>query len=68
VSSSVQFLSRQTISTGHAESKVITILRMLGYRAFGLKFGYIAWKKDKPADVLLGVIDNAARKNYPVER
>jgi len=55
-------------NSGHEESKAMTVLRMLGYRVFALKFGYIAWKKEKPTDVVLGVIDNAARKNYPIER
>ncbi len=55
-------------NSGHEESKVMTVLRMLGYRAFALKFGYIAWKKEKPTDMVLGIIDNAARKHYPVEQ
>jgi rhodanese-related sulfurtransferase len=55
-------------NSGHEESKVMTVLRMLGYRVFALKFGYIAWKKEKPTDIVQGVIDNAARKNYPIER
>ena len=55
-------------NSGHEESKVMTVLRMLGYRAFALKFGYIAWKKEKPTDKVLGIIDNAAKKNYPVEK
>ncbi len=54
-------------NSGHEESKVMTVLRMLGYRAFALKFGYIAWKKEKPTDMVLGIIDNAAKKNYPIE-
>lgn len=44
------------------------MLRMLGYKAFALKFGYIAWKKEKPTDSVLGIIDNAEKKNYPIER
>ncbi len=54
-------------NTGHEESKVLTVLRMLGFKAFGLKFGYMAWKKETPTDVTLGVIQSAARKNYPIE-
>ncbi len=55
-------------NSGHEENKDMTVLRMLGYRAFALKFGYIAWKKEKPTDMVLGIIDNAAKKNYPIER
>ncbi len=53
-------------NTGHEENKALTVVRMLGYKAYGLKFGYIAWKKEKPADVVLSVIDNASKKDYPV--
>ncbi len=55
-------------NSGHEENKALTVLRMLGYRAYALKFGYIAWKKEKPTDAVLSVIDNASKKNYPVER
>ena len=55
-------------NSGHEENKAMTVLRMLGYRAFALKFGYIAWKREKPTEVVLGVIDNASRKTYPIEQ
>ena len=55
-------------NTGHEESKALTVLRMLGYKAYALKFGYVAWKKEKPTETMLGVIDNASKKNYPVEQ
>ena len=55
-------------NSGHEENKAMTVLRLLGYRAFALKFGYIAVKKEKPTEAVLGVIDNAAKKNYPIER
>jgi rhodanese-related sulfurtransferase len=55
-------------NTGHEEGKALTVLRLLGYRAFALKFGYVAWKKEKPTDAMLAVIDNAAKKNYPTEQ
>jgi hypothetical protein len=46
----------------------MAVLRILGYRAYALKFGYVAWKKEKPTEAMQGVIDNAAKKNYPVEQ
>jgi len=55
-------------NSGHEENKAMTVLRLLGYRAFALKFGYIALKKEKPTEAVLGAIDNAAKKNYPIER
>lgn len=55
-------------NSGHEENKALTVLRMLGYRAYALKFGYVAWKKEKATDAMLSVIDNASKKNYPVEQ
>lgn len=55
-------------NSGHEENKAMTVLRMLGYRAFALKFGYIAWKREKPTEAVLSVIDNASTKKYPIEQ
>ena len=55
-------------NTGHEENKVMTVLRMLGYRAYALKFGYVAWKREKPTEAVLAAIDNASKKNYIVEQ
>ncbi len=55
-------------NTGHEENKALTVLRMLGYKAYALKLGYMAWKKEKPTDAMLAIIDNASKKNYPVEK
>lgn len=54
-------------NTGHEQGKALSVLRLLGYRAFALKFGYVAWKKGKPTEAMLAVIDNASKKNYPTE-
>lgn len=55
-------------NTGHEQNKAMTVLRVLGYRAFALKFGYVAWKKEKPTEAMLAAIDNASKKNYPSEQ
>lgn len=55
-------------NTGHEENKALTVLRMLGYKAYALKLGYVAWKKEKPTDAMQAIIDNASKKNYPVEK
>jgi len=55
-------------NTGHEESKVLMVLRMMGYKAYALKFGYVAWKKEKPTEMMMSVIDNADKKNYLIER
>ncbi len=54
-------------NTGHEENKALAVLRMLGYKAYGLKFGYMAWKKEKPTEMTLKAIENAEAKKYPVE-
>ena len=46
----------------------MAVLGMLGYKVHALKFGYISWAKAMPTDFVLGLIDNAAKKNCPVER
>ena len=55
-------------NTGSEENKALTVLRMLGYKAYGLKFGYAAWKKEKPTEVILSALKNADQANYPVEQ
>lgn len=55
-------------NTGHEQNKAVAALRMLGYKAYAMKFGYVAWKKEKPTDAMLAVISNADAKAYPVEK
>ena len=55
-------------NTGSEENKALAVLRMLGYKAYGLKFGYAAWKKEKPSDMILSALKNADQSNYPVEQ
>lgn len=55
-------------NTGAEENKSLIVLRMLGYKAYGLKFGYAAWKKEKPSDVMASALKNADQANYPVEQ
>jgi rhodanese-related sulfurtransferase len=55
-------------NTGHDENKVLTVLRMLGYRAYGLKWGYMSWKTATPTGLTLKAIDGSILNNYPVEK
>lgn len=54
-------------NTGHEENKALSSLRMLGYKAYGLKFGYASWKKAKPSEAMLATLENADKANYPIE-
>jgi len=55
-------------NTGHEENKALAALRMLGYNAYALKFGYAGWKKEKPSEAMVAALANADAKNYPVEK
>ena len=55
-------------NTGHEENKVLTVLRMLGYRAYGLKWGYMSWKTAPPTGLTLKAIEGSILNNYPVEK
>lgn len=55
-------------NTGHEESKVLSVLRMLGYKAYGLKWGYMAWKTAGPTGLTLKAIEGSILTSYPVEK
>ena len=55
-------------NTGHEENKVLAVLRMLGYRAYGLKWGYMAWKVLPPTGLTLAAIEGSIRNSYPIEK
>ena len=54
--------------TGHDQNKALTVLRMLGYRAYDLKWGYMSWKTEKPTGLTLKAIEGSILNNYPVEK
>lgn len=55
-------------NTGQDENKDLTVLRMLGYKAYGLKWGYMSWNTAAPTDLTLKAIDASKSGKYPVER
>lgn len=55
-------------NTGHEENKVLTVLRMLGYRAYAMKWGYMAWKTAVPTGFTLKAIEGSISNNYPIEK
>jgi rhodanese-related sulfurtransferase len=54
--------------TGQQQNKAVTVLRLLGYKAYGMKWGYMAWKVAPPTALTLAEINGAITKNYPVEK
>jgi rhodanese-related sulfurtransferase len=55
-------------NTGHEENKALTVLRLLGYRAYALKWGYMAWKSAPPTGMTLKAIEGSIVNNYPLEK
>lgn len=55
-------------NTGHEENKALTVLRLLGYRAYALKWGYMAWKTATPTAMTLKAIEGSILTSYPVEK
>jgi rhodanese-related sulfurtransferase len=53
--------------TGNEQGKALAILRMLGYKAYGLKWGYMAWKADLPTAWTMDAIRGSIAASYPVE-
>lgn len=54
--------------TGHEENKVLTVWRMLGYRAYALRWGYTSWKTGGATANTLKALEGAILNNYPVEK
>lgn len=54
--------------TGQQQNKAVTVLRLLGYNAYAMKWGYMSWKVAPPTALTLGEINASITKNYPVEK
>jgi rhodanese-related sulfurtransferase len=54
--------------SGHEQNKVLTLLRMLGYRAYDMKWGYMSWKTLVTTGMTLKAIEGSILNNYPVEK
>ena len=55
-------------ATGHEENKVLTVLRMLGYNAYAMKWGYMSWKTAMPSGLTLKAIEGSISNSYPIEK
>ena len=54
--------------TGHEQSKALSVLRMLGYKAYDMKWGYTSWKPAPPTGFTLKAIEGSILNIYPVEK
>lgn len=53
--------------TGHEQNKVLSVLRMLGYNAYDMKWGFSSWKTAGPTGATLNAIEGSIVNNYPLE-
>ena len=54
---------------GAGQGYAISILRMLGYKAYGMRLGYMSWKTTVPdTGLTLKAIGDSVINNYPVEK
>jgi rhodanese-related sulfurtransferase len=54
--------------TGQQQNKAVTALRLLGYKAYAMKWGYMAWQPAPPTAATLEEIKRSITAGYPVER
>jgi rhodanese-related sulfurtransferase len=53
-------------NAGHDSAKMLSILRLLDYRAFGMKFGMLAWHTVPVTPAALKAIADATAGTFPV--
>ncbi|MDZ7652386.1 MAG: rhodanese-like domain-containing protein [Burkholderiaceae bacterium] len=53
---------------GQQQNKAVTALRLLGYKAYAMKWGYMAWQPAPPTAGTLEEIKRSITAGYPVER
>jgi rhodanese-related sulfurtransferase len=54
--------------TGQQQNKAVAALRMMGYKAYAMKWGYMAWSPAPPTALTLEAINGSITKGYPVEK
>ncbi|MDP1899045.1 MAG: rhodanese-like domain-containing protein [Rubrivivax sp.] len=54
--------------TGQQQNKAVTALRLLGYKAYAMKWGYMAWSPAPPTAATLGEIQKSITAGFPVEK
>jgi rhodanese-related sulfurtransferase len=54
--------------TGQQQNKVLTVLRLLGYDAYAMKWGYMGWTPAPPTGAALDAISGSMTKGYPVQK
>jgi len=55
-------------NSGHESTKVLSILKMLGYNAYGMKWGMMAWSVVPSTSATLKAIATGTSGIYPLEK
>jgi len=53
-------------STGYLENQALIALRVLGYKAFALRWGMMSWTKTRSSAKMIDAIQQGERSAYPV--
>jgi rhodanese-related sulfurtransferase len=54
--------------TGHEQNKAISVLRMLGFNALQMKWGFMSWSTLPPTALTLEAIVGSIKNELPVEK
>lgn len=54
--------------TGQQQNKAVTALRLLGYKAYAMKWGYMAWSPAPPTAATLAEVQKSITAGYPVQK
>jgi rhodanese-related sulfurtransferase len=54
--------------TGHEQNKALSVLRLLGYKAYDMKWGFMSWKTKPPTGLTLQAIQGSMMNDYPLEK
>lgn len=57
-----------TCDTGHDENQALSVLRLLGYEAYGLKWGMMSWADLPPSKATQKAINGGKLGGYPLTK
>ncbi|MEW6349511.1 MAG: rhodanese-like domain-containing protein [Thermodesulfobacteriota bacterium] len=54
--------------TGHEQNKAVSVLRMLGFNARQMKWGFMSWSPLRPTALTLEAIVGSMKNEFPLEK
>lgn len=55
-------------STGHLENQALVALKLLGYKAYALRYGIMSWAETRHTEQTINALNKAKIAGYPVGR